>query len=120
MNCQRFEEVLNDIAREQILDVSVRGEAFAHSTDCEHCALRLEAELAITLRLRHFANSFESIGAPARVETELLASFEERSLVKSQPAMMSRPRYLPQYWMAGIAALLLIAREVLFPRLDQV
>lgn len=108
MNCQRFEDVVSDIAREQILDVTVRSEALGHSRECEHCAARLEDELAIGLDLRNFANSFESVGAPARVEGQLLAVFEERSLVKSQPAMMSRPRYLPQYWMAGIAALLLI------------
>ncbi len=108
MNCQRFEDIVNDIAREQILDASVRSEALAHSRECEHCALRLEDESAITLRLRSLAGSFEAVGAPAQVETQLLTAFAERSPIKSQPLAMSRPRYWPQYWMAAIAAVLLV------------
>jgi hypothetical protein len=108
MNCQRFEDIVNDIAREQILDAGVRGEALAHSRECEHCALRLEDESEITLRLRSFAGSFESVGAPARVETQLLAAFGERPLVALPPAVMSRQQYWPKYWVAGIAALLLV------------
>ena len=108
MNCQRFEDIVNDIAREQILDVSVRGEALAHSRECEHCALRLEDESAITLRLRNLSGSFESVGAPPRVETQLLAAFGERPPVALPPAVISRQQYWPKYWIAGIAALLLV------------
>jgi len=104
MNCQRFEDLVNDIAREQILDVSVRSEALAHSSECEHCGLRLEDEYAITLRLRNFASGFESVSAPARVETQLLAAFGERAPVSSQPQSMSRKAY----WIVAIAAMLLI------------
>lgn len=112
MNCQRFAELVNDIAREQILDVSVRSEALAHSSKCDDCALILEDEFAITVQLRNFAGSLESAGAPARVETQLLAAFGERATVSSQPPSMSRkpywPKYWPKYWIAPIAAMLLI------------
>jgi len=90
MNCQRFEDLVNDIAREQILDASVRSEALAHSSECEHCGLRLEDEYSITRRLRNFASGFESVSAPARVETQLLAAFGQRAPVSSQPQSMSR------------------------------
>lgn len=108
MNCQRFEDLVNDIARERILDVSVRSEALAHSSECEHCALRLEDELAITLRLRKFAGSFESVGAPARVETQLLAAFTSQPPVRSQRWFISHERSWQKYWIAAIAAMLLI------------
>lgn len=104
MNCQRFEELVNDIAREQMLDVSVRDEALAHSSECEQCVLRLKDEVAITLRLRNFAGNFESAGAPARVETHLLAAFEQRAQVGSRPPFISRKAY----WITAIAAMLLI------------
>ena len=104
MNCQRFEDLVNDIAREQILDASVRSEALAHSSECEHCGLRLEDAFAITLRLRNFAGGFESVSAPARVETQLLAAFGERAPVIWQPQSVSRKAY----WIAAIAAMLLI------------
>ena len=89
MNCQRFEETVSDIARERILDASVRSDALAHCHECEPCALLLEDELAITDRLRHFAVSFDSIGASARVEAQLLAAFEQRTLKEPRPAIMS-------------------------------
>jgi hypothetical protein len=108
MNCQRFEDLVNDIARQQILDASVRSEALAHSSECEHCALRLEDELAITLRLRSFAGAFESVGAPARVETQLLAAFTSQPPVRSQRPVISQQHSWPRYWIAAIAAMLLI------------
>jgi hypothetical protein len=108
MNCQGFDELVNDIAREQMLDVSVRSEALRHSSECEHCARRLEDEFAITLQLKNFASSFESVGAPARVETQLLAAFTSQPLVSSQPPSLSRKAYWPKYWIAAIAAMLLI------------
>ena len=108
MNCQRFADLVNDIAREQILEVSVRSEALAHSSECEHCSVRLEDELAITLRLRNFADSFESAGAPARIEAQLLAAFMSQPSVGSQRPFISQQRYWPNYWIAAIAAILLI------------
>lgn len=108
MNCQRFEDLVNDIAREQMLDVSVRSEALAHSSECEHCGLRLEDENAVTLRLKNFASGFGSVSAPARVETQLLAAFGERAPVSSQPQLMTRKAY----WITAIAAMLLLVFAV--------
>ena len=114
MNCQRFEELVDDIAREQILDAGVRSEALAHSSECEHCTLRLEDEFALTVRLRNFAAGFESIGAPAGVETQLLAAFTSHPPVGSQQPSMSRK----PYWTAAIAAMLLLvfALSIFRPR----
>jgi hypothetical protein len=104
MNCQRFEDIVGDIAREQILDASVRNEAIAHSRECAACGRRLEEELTLSLRLRNFARSFESIGAPTQVEAQLLAAFGNQPRVKLDPALISRPRY----WIAAIAAVLVV------------
>jgi hypothetical protein len=104
MNCQRFEDVVSDIAREQILDVTVRGEALGHVHECRQCAIRLEDELAITLRLRNFATSFKPAGASERVKAELLSAFGELSSTGSAPAHRSRQLY----WASAIAAALLI------------
>lgn len=108
MNCQRFEEVVTDIAREQLLDVGVRGEVLAHSRQCEHCAVRLEDEIAITLKLKSFAVSFQSLGASARIESELFKNFEAQQLRVPAFAISSRPRYWLRYGTGAIAALLLI------------
>jgi hypothetical protein len=116
MNCQRFEEVASDIARAQILDASVRSDALAHCHGCEPCAVRLEDELAITDRLRDFAASLDSIGAPPRIEAQVLAAFEQRTLKEPRPAMVSRRRY----WISAIAALLLIVFAISIIRSRQV
>ena len=108
MNCQRFEDVVNDIARAQILDVGMRDEALAHARECAHCAVRLEDELAITLRLKHFAGSFQSVGAPARIEAELLKTFEAQRLNVPALPTNSQRHYWLRYGTAAIAALLLI------------
>src|SRR4030095_4295903 len=108
MNCQRFEGLVNDIAREQMLDVSVRREALAHSSECEHCSVRLEDEYAITLRLRNLAIGFESVSAPARVETQLLAAFGQRAPVGLPAQLRSRKAY----WITAIAAMLLLVFAV--------
>lgn len=107
MNCQRFEDVVNDIAREQILDVNVRSEALGHARECRQCSVRLEDELAITLRLRDFATSFKPAGASERVRARLLSAFAELSSVSSPPL---RSRQL--YWVSAIAAMLLIMLAV--------
>src|SRR6266404_5584612 len=108
MNCQRFEEVVTDIAREQLLPVGVRGEVLAHGRQCEPCAAKLEAEIAITLKLKSFAVSFQSVGASARIESELFKSFETQKLNVPAFAVRPQPRYWLRYGTGAIAALLLI------------
>ena len=115
MNCQRFEETVSDIACEQILDAGVRSDALAHCHECESCAVRLEDELELTHRLRNFAGSFHSMGAPARVETQVLAAFEPRTLKVPLRATVSRQRY----WISAIAALVLIVFALSIIRLRQ-
>lgn len=114
MNCQKFETVVNDIAREQIIDAAARAEALRHSDDCSTCAERLADERAITTRLRELAASTELLGAPARVEANLLAAFKQRSQAphaESESSLPSPVVLVPvaerRYWAAAIAAGLL-------------
>lgn len=114
MNCQKFESVVNDIAREQIIDAAARAEALSHSDDCSTCAERLADERTMTTHLRELAASTELSGAPARVEANLLAAFNQRSQVrhpKSESAPTSPAVLVPvagrRYWAAAIAAGLL-------------
>ena len=37
MNCQRFEQVVSELARGQMMEAEVRSEALAHSEECERC-----------------------------------------------------------------------------------
>ena len=108
MNCQNFEEVVTEIAREQIIDAGARAEALRHSDGCEPCAERLENERAMTLSLRGLAENTASAGAPARVESRLLAAFDELALTQFPALPVSAGRYRRQYLIGAIAAGLLL------------
>lgn len=79
MNCQHFEDVINDLARDQIMDAETRAHALAHTETCASCAARLRDERALTSGLRAVAFSFETEQAPARVEASLVAAFRQHA-----------------------------------------
>ena len=108
MNCQRFEDVISEIAREQIIDAGTREEVLRHSDDCESCTARLENERGITLSLRGLAENTASAGAPARVEKRLLAAFDELAPVQSPALPVPAERYRRRYLIGAIAAGLLL------------
>ena len=108
MNCQRFEEIVNEIAREQILDADTRAAALRHSGGCERCAARLEDERTISLQLRGLAETMESAGAPQRVEERLLVAFDKSALMQFSGPVVSARHYRSQYLIGAIAAALLI------------
>lgn len=104
MNCQKFEEVVNDIAREQLIAVTAREEALSHTRECVQCARRLEAERALTSRLCALAAAIGSIDAPETVAPQLFAAFDRApSWAPRGFARVSR-----RSWVAVAAALLLV------------
>lgn len=108
MNCQRFEEVVNDIARQQIIDADARAAALRHSDGCERCAVRLKDERTISLQLRDLAGSMKSDGAPERVEQRLLLAFDKFTLKRFPAPVVPAQYYRPQYVIGAMAAALLI------------
>jgi hypothetical protein len=104
MNCQSFENVIDDLAREQLIEARLREEALRHSDDCSTCAQRLADERDLTVSLRALAAEMNSAGAPERVENFLLAAFADRS---SSPRLMRPKRW--NYFYVAAAAVVLIA-----------
>ena len=108
MNCQRFESVVSELARGQIMEAEQRGEALAHSEACEKCAARLRDEEMLTRGVRSLAAEMEPLGAPTALETRLLEAFRTRHVVTPIASKRSNARY----WAAAVAAMLLIAISV--------
>jgi hypothetical protein len=108
MNCQRFENVVSELARGQMMAAEQRGEALAHSESCEKCAARLRDEEMLTRGLQSLAAGMETLGAPAAMESKLLEAFRNREVVTPLASRRSNTRY----WAAAIAAMLLIAISV--------
>ena len=104
MNCQKLEEVVNDIAREQLMDVGLREQALAHTRECVQCGRRLEDELSLTSRLHGLAAAIGSIDPPETLPARLLAEFDRQPLaVRRRSVAISRGS-----WVAIAAALLLV------------
>ena len=122
MNCQSFENIIDDLARDQLLEASLRAEALRHGDDCSTCSARLSEERNLTLQLRALAREMDSVAAPERVESFLLAAFNERLGSRNVPRT-SRLRYAS---IAAAAVLLislgigLTARNSLFTQQAQV
>lgn len=107
MNCQSFESVVNDLARDQLIEASLRSEALRHGDDCSTCSARLSEEQTLTLELRALAREVDSVATPARVESFLLAAFNEQLVSRNAPRA-SRLRYAS----IAAAAVLLISLGV--------
>ena len=110
MNCQKFESVVSELARGQMMAAELRGEALAHSDACEDCAMRLRDDEMLTRGLYTLAAEMESLEAPANIEANLLMAFRSRQTVV--PAPVVRRQSHSAYWLAAVAAMLLIAISV--------
>ena len=100
MNCQIFETVVNDLARDQMMEANAREQALAHSGDCEACRLRLSLERRLTLELRALTVEMKSESASVRVEQELLEAFRNQN----SSVVQLRPSSRRRYWTSAAAA----------------
>ncbi|MEK6286143.1 MAG: hypothetical protein AABO57_10415 [Acidobacteriota bacterium] len=103
MNCHELNSVVNDLARDQMMDASLREKALSHAASCAGCATRLADERALTTGLRRVAEAVEE--APRGVETALLAAFREQHSTMTVPFASARStvrRWV--YLAAGVAA----------------
>jgi hypothetical protein len=108
MNCQRLENVVSELARGQMMAAEQRREALAHIDVCEDCAARLRDEEMLTRGLKSLAADMESLAAPTGIETRLLEAFRTREVVVPVSVKQSNSRY----WLAAVAAVLLIAMSL--------
>jgi len=108
MNCQRFETVVSEVARGQMMAAGQKTEALAHSDVCDDCAARLADEQMLTLGLQSLASEMESLEAPREIEGKLLEAFRARTVV----VPITKRQSHSSYWLAAIAAMLLIAISV--------
>jgi hypothetical protein len=116
MNCQRFETVVSELARGQMMAAEQRGEALAHSEVCDNCAARLRDEEMLTRGLKALAAEMEPLAAPADVELKLLNALRARHVITPIVARRSNSRY----WLAAaVAAMLLIAISVIAYRVNR-
>lgn len=107
MNCQDFEDVVTDLAREQMMDASVRTVALRHAQTCRSCEVRLEDERQLTMNLKQYAREMADSAPPVGFEETLRREFR---LQPTRPPRKVVGRNAYAYAAAAaVAALLLIA-----------
>lgn len=120
MNCEDFESNVNDLAREQILETSVRAQTLAHQEECEACARRLEDERSLSFKLRALAEETNSAPVPPFGD-ELLTALRNRQAVAIRPARVLPGRYRARFaGVMAVAAMVLIVIGVMVSRLHSV
>jgi hypothetical protein len=97
MNCQSFEGIVSELARDQNSDemqANLREGALVHLDECAACAQRLQDERALTRCFQEMARDMKALTVPARVEEQLLKTFRQTfSVPVSSPARaMNRQR----------------------------
>src|SRR5215212_8463213 len=100
MNCQKFETVVSELARGQMMAAEQRAEALAHTDMCDDCAARLSDEQMLTLALQSLTAEMDGLEAPRVVEAKLLEAFRAREVV----VPIARRQSSSRYWLAAIAA----------------
>jgi hypothetical protein len=119
MNCQNFESIINDLAREQMMDATAQAACLSHAASCASCAARLRDERALTIGLRVLAaNVATQVEAPARVEASLLKAFRANArAAKVAPLIVQSPArgwrqsqwYIAAAMAAGVAFVMLLS-----------
>lgn len=109
MNCQKFEQVVGELACGRMMEAEVRAGALAHSEECAVCLARLRNEETLTHGLQLLAADMESLSAPPELELKLREAFRQQRKVV---VPMARRSAQPRYWWAAVAAVLLVAMTV--------
>jgi hypothetical protein len=103
MSCQKYESTINELAREQIMEMTVRTETLDHCAQCEQCAQSLKEQRSLTASLQSLAGELRNVGAAEMVPEELIVA------LKGGPTapMIVKNRHW-QYWLAAAAAALVL------------
>ena len=118
MNCQSFESMVNDLARDQVMETTVREQAAVHSASCEMCLVRLREEQNLTRALHEFSALVQAEATPDGVEPKLLAEFRVYQAAKvasgsslaHQTVIATGSGNRRRYWAyAAVAAAVIVA-----------
>jgi hypothetical protein len=118
MNCEDFENNVNDLAREQLMDAEARVQALAHCDECASCAKRLADESALSFKLRGLVADVASAEVPVLGE-RVLAALRERQaplILETRPVHSRFRTWAFAATATAVAALILIAIAVGFMR----
>jgi len=116
MNCQDFEKLALDLARNSLLDAAARDQGLIHTEVCSRCAARLAEERALLARVRAVAAELAGEDPPARVDAALLAAFRAQTAATASSTVIpafDRSWRWSSWKLAAVAAGMLIVISVM-------
>jgi hypothetical protein len=119
MKCEQFEKTVITLARNQLMEAAIREQSLTHAEICGQCRTRLRAERTLLSGINAVVAEMTGEGAPARVETALLAAFRDHT--PGAASSIGPPGRMSHRWswkVAAVAAgiLILISVMALFLR----
>lgn len=114
MNCNSFENLVNDLAREQMMEAAVRDAAIRHTAHCASCAARLNDEQQLTVGLKQLSAATQEVAASPEAQARLLAEFRNQRLSATPIVLLKfKRRSVATYWAyAAVAAALLFVSGI--------
>jgi hypothetical protein len=104
MNCEDFNNIINELAEDKPMQVVIREAGVSHVALCADCASKLANARTVSTSLRLAAGA-ESEAAPNQIKQNLLAAFADQHQAATTPASVvdiSSRRKL--YWWSTAAA----------------
>ncbi len=117
MNCEDFNEIINELADYRPVDVTTRDAGVSHAALCADCAAKLANARAVSSTLLLAAGA-ESENAPDTIKENLLAAFAAHQQTTSAPGNVvpiSSRRKLGWWAAAAVAAAAAIVFAVMLP-----
>ena len=111
MNCEDFENNVDDLAREQVMEAGVRAQALAHYEECEACARQLEDQRSLRFKLSAFAKETNSAKVPVP-GNELLIALRSRQVATIRPTALARRYTAMGAGAMAVAAMVLVVIAV--------
>jgi len=116
MNCHDFEKLALALARNSLLDATVRDRGLIHTEVCNRCAARLAQERALLARMRAVGAEMAGEEPPARVDALLLAAFRAQTAATTSSTVIpaqGRAGRWSSWKLAAVAAGILILISVM-------
>ncbi len=86
MNCQEFDQIVNELAQPESAELALSKKGLAHAATCQSCAARLANFRALAGGLKALAATNESHSASIQTEELLLAAFRQQKVLTVAPA----------------------------------
>jgi hypothetical protein len=90
MNCREFNTLAPALARNRLLEATMREQGMEHTEVCTRCAARLAEERASVVGVNAVIADLAEENTPARVEETLLAAFRAQTNTSTSPTILRK------------------------------